>query len=101
MAQKFCSRITRKLRRMGLGLKVARFFAGFFYVSMIFVCGLFGVTPCLTGRGWTGEENECSLRPLQDSMAGVSYYPENGAGIRFADARPVPVMSASFGIRRR
>ena len=79
MAQKFCSRITRKLRRMGLGRKSARFFAGFFYVSMMVVCGLFG---------------------LLEGKAGLSYYPENGAGIGFADARPVPVMSAPFGIRR-
>ncbi len=80
MAQKFCSRTTRKLQRMGLSRKLARFYAGFFYVSMMVVCGLFG---------------------LLDGMAALPYYPENGAGIRFADARPGPVLSAPFHIRRR
>jgi hypothetical protein len=64
---------------MGYGRKVARFFAGFFYVSMMTVCGLFG---------------------LLDGRPESSSYLKNGAGGFVADARAGPFLSAPL-IQRR
>ena len=43
MITDFCTRTTTKIRRLGHPKKIARRFAGFFYVSMTLVCGLFGL----------------------------------------------------------
>ncbi|MGA7798881.1 hypothetical protein [Methanoregula sp.] len=43
MFQNFCTRVARKIRRLGYAKKVAARFAKFFYVSMITTCGLFGL----------------------------------------------------------
>ena len=43
MFQNFCTRVARKLRRLGVARKAAARFAKFFYVSMITMCGLFGL----------------------------------------------------------
>ena len=43
MFQNFCTRVARKLQRLGYAKKVAARFAKFFYVSMITTCGLFGL----------------------------------------------------------
>jgi len=64
---------------MGMGRKLARRFAGFFYISMLYVCGLFG---------------------LLDGSPEFMFRLDNGAGKLFADARAVPVLSADF-IQRR
>ena len=44
MFQNFCTRVARKLRRLGVARKAAARFAKFFYVSMITMCGLFGLS---------------------------------------------------------
>ena len=43
MFKHFCTRVERKLRRLGVARKAAARFAKFFYVSMITMCGLFGL----------------------------------------------------------
>ena len=43
MFQNFCTRVARKIRRLGYARKTASRFAKFFYVSMITTCGLFGL----------------------------------------------------------
>jgi hypothetical protein len=43
MFQKFCTRVTRKLRRLGYAQKVAARFAKIFQVMMVLVCGLMGL----------------------------------------------------------
>jgi hypothetical protein len=43
MFQNFCTRVARKLRRLGYARKTASRFAKCFYVSMITTCGLFGL----------------------------------------------------------
>jgi hypothetical protein len=58
---------------MGQAGKIARRFASFFYVSMMSVCGLFG---------------------LLDGSPAVLYGLDNGAGRSRADARAASVLSA-------
>jgi hypothetical protein len=43
MSVDFCTRTTRKLRKLGYEKKVARRIAKFCYLSMTFTCGLFGL----------------------------------------------------------
>ena len=43
MFQNFCTRVERKLRRLGVARKAAARFAKFSCVSMITMCGLFGL----------------------------------------------------------
>jgi hypothetical protein len=43
MSLDFCTRTTRKLRKIGYEKKVARRIAKFCYISMMFTCGLFGL----------------------------------------------------------
>ncbi len=43
MSLDFCTRTTRKLRKLGYEKKVARRIAKFCYISMTFTCGLFGL----------------------------------------------------------
>jgi hypothetical protein len=60
---------------MGLAARIACRFAGFFYISMTLVCGLFG---------------------LLDGSPKVWHCPNNGAGTRIADAQAAPLLSADF-----
>ncbi|MFZ1127913.1 hypothetical protein [Methanoregula sp.] len=43
MTLDFCTRTTRKIRKLGYEKKVARRIAKFCYLSMTFTCGLFGL----------------------------------------------------------
>jgi len=43
MTQDFCTRITRKIAKLGYEKKVARRLATFCYLAMTFTCGLFGL----------------------------------------------------------
>jgi hypothetical protein len=65
---------------MGQAKKMAHRFAGFFYVSMTLVCGLFG---------------------LLDGSPKVWYCTNNGAGTRIADARAAPLLSADVPAQPR
>jgi hypothetical protein len=78
MTLNFCTRTATKIRRLGHPGKIARYYAGFFYILMLSVCGLLGLfvlvsaqIPAITGSGI------------------------NAAGPRAADTAP-----ASFGIHR-
>ena len=79
---------------MGLTKKAARFFAGFFYVSMVLVCGalLFAREACRAG-----EEGDRILR-LAFGRPGPC--PKNGTGGSAAGTPAVPVLPAPV-IRRR
>jgi hypothetical protein len=80
MTLNFCTRTARKLRRFGYARKVAARYARFFYVSMISVCGLFG---------------------LLDGMPEVLNWMGIGSGKSSADPRAASLLSADFGLRRR
>jgi hypothetical protein len=43
MTLDFCTRTTRKIRKLGYEKKVARRIAKFCYLAMTFTCGLFGL----------------------------------------------------------
>ena len=43
MFQNFCTRVARKLRRLGVARKAAARFAKFFQVMMVLTCGLMGL----------------------------------------------------------
>jgi len=43
MSLDFCTRLTRKVVKLGYEKKAARRFAKFCYISMMLVCGLFGL----------------------------------------------------------
>jgi hypothetical protein len=75
-----CTRMKRRLKRIGQDEKTACRYAKSFYLWMLSVCGLFGV---LDG---TPEE---------------LYGSGTGAGLIFADARAAGVLSASFGLGHR
>jgi uncharacterized membrane protein YdcZ (DUF606 family) len=77
MITDFCTRTTRKIRRLGHHEKIARRFAGFFYVSMTLVCGLFGL---FESPPKTIHANSCT-------------------GIHAAGARAGTIMPAYSGIR--
>jgi len=58
MILNFCTRTTRKIQRLGHAKKTARRYARFFFVSMMNLCGLFGLDivqsgqiPAITGSG--------------------------------------------------
>jgi len=93
MTEDFCTRTARKIRRLGRQKNTARRYAGFFYVSMISVCGLMmGDTPCPEGQGEEGRERSFALPPVQ-------VVPGTGSGIFCADARAAGILSASSRIR--
>ncbi len=79
MTQNLCTRTERRLRRHGYDKKTAHRCAGFLFISMMSVCGLFG---------------------LLDGSPEVLYHMGNGAGISYADARSGSVLSAAFRLRR-
>jgi len=113
MTEDFCTRTARRIRRLGRPKNTARRYAGFFYVSMVSVCGtmllvsgkrgagaekkssgffdLMGDTPCPEGQGEEGPKRHPALPSVQA-------LPGNGSGIFCADARAAGVLSASFGI---
>jgi hypothetical protein len=80
MNRNLCKRMERRLKKIGQDGKKARRFARFFFVSMLSVCGLFG---------------------LLDGMPEVSYGSGTGTGSILADARAACVVSASFGLGQR
>ena len=49
MSENLCTRTERRLRRLGYAKKTAHRYAGFFFVSMMSVCCLFGL--CVTQSG--------------------------------------------------
>jgi hypothetical protein len=113
MTEDFCTRTERKLRRIGQKRKTARHYAGFFYVSMVSVCGallfssdkrsvglekkssgffdLVGDTPCPEGQGEEGPKRPSALPSVQ-------VIPGTGSGIVCSGARAAGVLSASFRI---
>ncbi len=96
----FCTWTAGKLRRIGLSRRAARFFAGFFYVSMMSVgeALLFVRETCRAG-----EEGNRLLRllfGLPDNWPESSYSIKSGAGNYAADARAVPLLSA-YTLQRR
>jgi hypothetical protein len=54
MMGNFCTRTARNLRLLGYPPKRAMWFAGFFYTSMVSVCGMMGVLNVQpeSGYGW-------------------------------------------------
>ena len=114
MTEDFCTRTELKLRRIGQERKTACRYAGFFYVSMLSVCGtlllvsgergawgekkspgffdLVGDTPCPEGQGEEGPKRSFIFPSVQ-------VFPGTGSGIFCADARAAVVQSASFRIR--
>ena len=113
MTEDFCTRTARKIRRLGRPETTARRYAGFFYVSMLSVCGallfssdkrsvglekkssdffdLMGDAPCPEGQGEEGPKRHPALPSVQA-------IPGTGSGIFCAGARAAGVLSASFGI---
>jgi hypothetical protein len=79
MFQNFCTRVARKLRRLGYAKKTAARFAKFFYLSMITTCGLFG---------------------LFFSLPRELFEPMPGAGMGREGSRPGTFLPATFVIRR-
>ena len=79
MFQNFCTRVARKLRRLGYARKTASWFAKFFYVSMITTCGLFGL-----------------FFIIPDEL----FEPISGAGMRREGSWPGTLLPAVFIIRR-
>ena len=55
MMGNFCTRMARKIRLLGYAPKQAMWFAGFFFTSMVSVCGMMGVLNVQPegGYGWT------------------------------------------------
>jgi hypothetical protein len=54
MMGNFCTRTARKIRLLGYTPKRAMWFAGFFFTSMVVVCGMMGVLSVQPeeGYGW-------------------------------------------------
>jgi hypothetical protein len=120
MSENFCKRTERRLEKVGLDKKKARRFAGFFYLSMMSVCGLMVLIPFPHGKRMAGEEDTGLLRPglsqeggrhgitdetprsLRHVLAVIleRMHSITGPGILCADARAVCVLSASSGLRR-
>ena len=73
------TRMEWRLRKLGIAKQIATLYAGFFYFSMMSVCGLFG---------------------LLDGSPEVLYGVGNGSGKLMADPRAASVLSANFGLRR-
>jgi hypothetical protein len=62
MNEVFCTRIMRKIRKLGATTKVATFYSRFFYISMLSVSGI--MITCMRSRKGVkciGEETPCSL----------------------------------------
>jgi hypothetical protein len=79
MFQHFCTRVARKLRRLGYARKTAARLAKFFYVTMITLCGLFGL-----------------FFDIPEEL----YEPMPGAGVEREGSRPGSFLPATF-IKRR
>jgi hypothetical protein len=85
---------------MGYGRRAARFFAGFFYVSMMTVGGALFFVREKCRAGEEGNRLLLLLFGLPGGWPESSLFLENGAGRNIADARAVPVLSAPL-IQRR
>jgi hypothetical protein len=100
MSLNFCTRTIKRLRRIGLPKKTARRFAGFFYVSMVSVCGLMGATPDPRGRGGTMEETLRFLHWLL-LLPSVLLYSDASYGISAPGPRAVWIAPGYSRIHRR
>lgn len=100
MPPDFCTRTAGRLRRIGLPKKTARRFAGFFYVSMVSVCGLMGATPDLEGRGRTMDEIRRFLR-LMVTLLSASLSSVASSGISVPGPRAVWIAPGYSRKRRR
>ncbi|MFA6225956.1 MAG: hypothetical protein WC620_07245 [Methanoregula sp.] len=98
MANEFCTRTARKIRKLGASPKVAAFYYKFFYLSLLSVNGIM-VTSMRHRKGVKviGEETP---RPLQHTLASliISNSRTAGAGHIIAGTAAEEIVPASFRI---
>jgi len=99
MPRDFCTRVTRKIRRLGHPEKVARRYAQFFSVSFVAVCTMSGAAPGLEGRGAIGDEIRRILKRVLTLLPAV-FYPDAGAGIPLPGPRAVYIVPGYSRKRR-
>lgn len=100
MTEVFCTRIMRKIRKLGATKKVATFYSRFFYISMLSVSGI--MITCMRSRKGVkciGKETPCSLRhTLWVLIASTNW--TNGLRIIITGPAAVKIVPASSRIHR-